>query len=190
MKLKDIVKISSGVNVRKDEFVSDGDLKYLTLADFNDSGVLKSKQDRSERLLRLNSRLEQNVLQDDDVLVVAKGKSFWAWRYKKKENEKVLASSLFFVLRIEDHSIDSMSLVMFINSFKIQRYLNSHAMGTSILGIRVQTLGEIDVVIPDRRMVERVWRLSELMDEKTVILKRQLELTEMYKKQLQGRLFD
>ena len=91
VKLKEIANIQFG---HYEQPSKDGSIPYLQAKHFNEFGQYIGENDT---FLEEDSKITANLLQDEDILFVAKGFRFFATLYKE-EFGNAIASSIFFPL--------------------------------------------------------------------------------------------
>jgi hypothetical protein len=108
VKLKDIATIQFGYYGQTSK---NGTIPYLQAKHFNEFGQYINEDDY---FLEENTKVTANLLQDDDILFVAKGFRFFATLYKQEFGNAV-ASSIFFILRVNKSKIIPAYLVSVMN---------------------------------------------------------------------------
>lgn len=166
-KIKDIATIQTGFFAKP---VSKGEVAYLQAKHFDQSGELAEKLYPD---LDLDSRIEKHLLREGDVLFAAKGsKNFAAWY----ENDKMpaVASTSFFVVRLNDENILPGYLTWFLNHSGTQTLLKAQARGSSIASISKVVLAELEIPIPSIQKQELILRIFKLRNKERN-LKQQIE---------------
>ena len=153
--LKHITSIQTGVFTKP---IQKGEIVYLQARHFDENGVL------SETLypdLNADSKIHKHLLKKGDVLFAAKGTKNFATCY---ENDNVLAvaSTSFFVIRLQDKNVLPGYLTWFLNHPNIQRKLKGEARGTSIASISKVVLAELEISVPDLRKQELILNIYKL----------------------------
>lgn len=165
--LKHIASIQTGVFAKP---IQKGKIVYLQAKHFDGNGEL------SETLypdLDFNSKIEKHLLKKGDVLFAAKGsKNFAAWY----EDDKIsaVASTSFFVIRINEKNVLPRYLAWFLNHPKTQTLLKGQARGSSIASISKAVLSELEIPIPNIQKQELILRIFKLRNRERN-LKQQIE---------------
>lgn len=134
-KLKEIANIQFGYYGQPS---NDGTITYLQAKHFNEFGQYIGDDDT---LLEEDAKSTANLLQNDDILFVAKGFRFFATIYKKEFGDAI-ASSIFFILRVDKSKIIPEYLVSVLNLPKNLMYFQQSASGSSIPSIRKSELAD------------------------------------------------
>ena len=165
--LKHITSIQTGVFAKP---IQKGEIVYLQSKHFDESGEL------TEVLypdLKKDSNIDRHLLKKGDVLFAAKGtKNFAAW-YESDEIPAV-ASTSFFVIRLQDKNVLSGYLTWFLNHPSTQQLLKAYARGTSIASISKAVLSELKIPIPDIRKQQSILDIYKLRNKEKK-LKQQIE---------------
>ena len=165
--LKNITTIQTGVFAKP---IQKGEIVYLQSKHFDESGEL------TEILypdIKADSNIDRHLLKKGDVLFAAKGtKNFAAW-YEDDEIP-VVASTSFFVIRLQDKNVLPGYLTWFLNHPSTQQLLKAHARGTSIASISKVVLSELKIPIPDIRKQQLILNIYKLRN-KAKKLKQQIE---------------
>lgn len=165
--LKHITTIQTGVFAKP---IQKGEIVYLQSKHFDENGEL------TEILypdLNIDSKINKHLLEKGDVLFAAKGtKNFAAW-YERDEIPAV-ASTSFFVIRLQDKNVLPGYLTWFLNHPSTQQLLKAHARGTSIASISKAVLSELKIPIPDIRKQQLILNIYELRNKEKK-LKQQIE---------------
>ncbi len=178
--LKHITTIQTGVFAKP---IQKGDVVYLQAKHFDKNGEI------AEILypdLDANSKTDKHLLKKDDVLFAAKGsKNFAAWY----ENDKIpaVASTSFFVIRLNDKNILPRYLTWFLNHASTQIFLKGQARGSSIASISKAVLSELEIPIPDIQKQELILKIFKLRNKEKNI-KQQIE--NLREKEIQNLLFN
>jgi len=157
--LKDIANITTGIYEKGSP---SGDTYYLQAKYFNEYGKF-----REEAILRpeiqMDDRLARHLLQDEDLLIIAKGGNNRVCYYRKEIGQSV-ASSTFFVIRLREPSIIPEYLQWYFNTSKMQALFSSLSKGTHILSLSKKSLSKVKVEIPPLKQQQEVLKLQALWD--------------------------
>lgn len=133
IKLKNIANIHFGYYGQTSK---KGTIPYLQAKHFNEFGQYINENDY---FLEEDAKVTANLLQNDDILFVAKGFRFFATQYKQEFGNAV-ASSIFFIIRVDATKIIPAYLVSVLNLPKNLLYFQQSASGSSIPSIRKKEL--------------------------------------------------
>jgi len=166
--LKNITSIQTGVFAKP---IQKGEIVYLQARYFDENGEL------AETLypdLNTNSKIDKHLLKKGDVLFAAKGtKNFAAWY--ENDNIPAVASTSFFVIRLQDKNVLPGYLSWFLNHPETQLFLKAFARGTSIASISKAVLSELKIPVPTIQKQELILQLFKLRN-KEKNLKQQIEI--------------
>ncbi len=166
--LKHITSIQTGVFAKP---IQKGEIVYLQAKHFDENGEL------AETLypdLDADIKIQNHLLKKGDVLFAAKGtKNFAAW-YENEEMPAV-ASTSFFVIRLNDNNVLPGYLTWFLNHPNTQILLKGQAKGSSIASISKAVLSELEITIPNIQKQELILRIFKLRN-KEKNLKQQIEM--------------
>lgn len=166
--LKYITSIQTGVFAKT---VQKGEIVYLQARHFDENGEL------AETLypdLEADSKIHKHLLKKGDVLFAAKGaRNFAAWY----ENDTIpaVASTSFFVIRLNDTTVLPGYLVWFLNHPGTQTLLKGQARGSSIASISKAVLSELEIPVPTIQKQKLILQLYKLRN-KEKNLKQQIEI--------------
>jgi len=155
VKVKDIANIQFGYYGKPS---TKGTLPYLQAKHFNEFGLYIGENDN---FLEEDSRSIVNLLQNEDVLFVAKGFRFFATLYKE-EYGKAVASSIFFILRSDKTRIIPAYLVSVLNLPKNLLHFQQSGAGSSIPSIRKNELADFTFNLIPLEEQQKVVALQEL----------------------------
>lgn len=155
VKLKEIANIQFGYYGQPSKY---GTIPYLQAKHFNEFGQYIGENDT---FLEEDPKAMANLLQNEDILFVAKGFRFFATLYKQEFGNAV-ASSIFFIIRVDMTKIIPAYLVSVLNLPKNLLYFQQSASGSSIPSIRKSELADFSFnLIPIKEQL-KVIQLQEL----------------------------
>lgn len=134
-----------------------GTCKYLTASHF-DSNCQPTKFENS--YVAEGKKTEQYLLQKGDVLLAGKGHRLIAWAYQS-EMGKCIASSLFYVLKLEQDYILPQYLALFLNSTKPQHQLAFMSSGATIQSLPKNEMLELKIQIPSLDKQQQIVNLAQ-----------------------------
>lgn len=155
VKLKEIANIQFGYYGQPSKY---GTIPYLQAKHFNEFGQYIAENDT---FLEEDPKSMANLLQNEDILFVAKGFRFFATLYKE-DFGKAIASSIFFILSVDKSKIIPDYLVSVLNLPKNLMYFQQSASGSSIPSIRKSELADFTFNLIPLEEQQRVVALQEL----------------------------
>ena len=156
--LKDIANIKFGLYVKP---LDKGFAKYLQAKNFDDLGNLQSDIDA---FINIDNKNESHLLEDGDVLFVGKGFRNFAWTYYKSMGPAI-ASSIFYVIRVDKKIVIPEYIATLFNSHKYQGLFLSIGAGSSIPSIRKGEVENIRIKIPNLEVQNKIASISSLHSE-------------------------
>jgi len=179
-RLGNISSIQTGVFAKP---IREGEVVYLQSKHIDGEGGFVKELYAD---LKKDGRIEKHLLQKGDVLFAAKGTRNFAACYADDKIAAV-ASTSFFVIRLQDNSVLPEYLAWYLNHPRIQRKLKGCAKGTSIVSISKAVLVKLEITIPTvakQRMILDIYNLRKL-EKKT---KKKIE--ELREKEIQQILIN
>jgi restriction endonuclease S subunit len=155
IKIKEIANIQFGYYAQPSKF---GTIPYLQAKHFNDFGQYTGENDT---FLEEVPKSMANLLQNGDILFVAKGFRFFATLFNSTFGNAV-ASSIFFILSVDKSKIIPEYLVSVLNLPKNLMYFQQSASGSSIPSIRKSELADFTFNLIPLEEQKRVVALQEL----------------------------
>ena len=155
IKIKEIASIQFGYYGQPSKY---GTIPYLQAKHFNEFGQYIGENDT---FLEDGPKSMANLLHNEDILFVAKGFRFFATLYKEDFGEAI-ASSIFFVLRVDKTKINPGYLVSVLNLPKNLLHFQQSASGSSIPSIRKSELADFTFNLITLEEQQRVVALQEL----------------------------
>lgn len=178
--LKNITSIQTGVFAKP---IPKGEIVYLQAKHFDENGSL------AETLypdLNADGKITKHLLKHGDVLFSAKGsKNFATWY--ESDNIPAVASTSFFVLRLDDSKVLPAYLAWFLNHPNTQFLLKANARGTSIASISKVVLENLEIPIPNIQTQELILNIYKLRNNEKN-LKHKIE--NLREKQIQQQLLN
>lgn len=178
-KLGDISSIQTGLFAKTE---AEGDIVYLQSKHFDEEGLPKTSLHPD---LRTSPKLEKHLLQLGDILFAAKGAKNFAVAYKN-HNQPCIASTTFFIIRLNNDSILPEYLTWYINNPIVLQNIKAKATGTSMVSISKSVLEDLEVAIPDIHMQMAIIKIADL--RKTEIKLKQ-DLETLNEKLIQQQIF-
>lgn len=143
-KFKKLKEISSFVFGNHISDLANEGVKYLQVKNFDEYG---SFLDNVEQFVAYDEIGKNGLLNEGDILFVGKGMKFFAYKYDRRIGE-ALASSIFYIIRVDQSEILPDYLVCLLNHPKSMTYFNGVSAGSSIPSIRKSELGDFEVHLP------------------------------------------
>jgi len=142
MQIKEIVtSIKYGPHFRSRK---EGNTLYLKGNQFDDDYQFSMSNDSH---VDIDENDSKHLLEPNDVILAAKGFRNFAWRYSK-EHGACVASSLFYVIKLDTNIVHPDYFTMAINSPRIQHRLKNIGLGVTIPAIPKNELLRIRLDIP------------------------------------------
>lgn len=186
VKLKSIVSYSglfSGYSFRgKITPAKQGDLRVIQLKDVendyttigNDCIFVNKDQVKGKYYLK-----------DGDILFISKGANNYAIPFYADDNYPSVASSAFFIVRLDETKANANFVAWYINQSKVQQYLESQAMGTYTTSINRETIENIPILLPPISQQKKIANIAalaakeqnlynQLLEEKNRLIRTQL----------------
>lgn len=179
-KLKHIASIQTGVFAKP---IQKGEIVYLQARHFDANGDLEEALYPD---LDASARIERHLLKKGDVLFAAKGnKNFAAWY--ESDDVPVVASTSFFVIRLNDWNVLPGYLAWFLNHPDTQVILKGQARGSAIASISKAVLSELKIPVPTVQKQELILKITMLRNRESK-LKQQIE--NLREKEIQNLLIN
>lgn len=179
-KLEDMASITTGIYEKSQPA---GDTLYLQGKHFDESGGFREDLIVFQEL-QADERLSKHLLQDGDILLVAKGESNRACLYQEDIGQAV-ASSTFFVIRLTENGLLPLFLQWYFNTTYIQELLSGLSKGTQIASLSKKALSEIEIPIPPLKIQKQILEMQGLWNKEKSITIELLNLKDsMYQKLL------
>lgn len=174
-KLRHIATTTTGFYKKPD---SVGNAFYLHGKHFDQWGNLK-KDAVLPKDIWIDERTKKHVLKDKDLLFIAKGDNNRACMYYEQYG-KAVASSLFFVIRVDQRILIPEYLRWYINAPPIQSKLGLFSRGSHIPSISKKLLLELEVYVPPISIQRQILEVEELWQKEREITERILANKENY----------
>lgn len=141
VKLDEISKLSFGQHIKSP---SNNGIQFLQVKNFSEEGLFLNNVQNFVKVedIKPNILLEQN-----DVIFVSKGYKFFAYRYDESIG-KAIASSVFYVIRVNQDLVIPDYLVCILNQPKSIAYFMGASAGSSIPSIRKKELLDFEIPVP------------------------------------------
>lgn len=154
--------------------------KDLTGTGFSESSIKYITEQKAKELERFR-------LQRDDIVLARRGE-LGRCAVVREEQQGWVCGTGCFVLRPSDE-LDPDYLSAFLRSLEARTWLEAHSTGTVAMKmISLKTLGELPVVLPDLETQRAIGRTMRQLDERELLLREQLSLTEKIRRGALGGL--
>lgn len=178
--IKNITNIQTGLFAKP---LGEGDVIYLQVKHFNELGHLQSTLHGD---LLSHEISPKHLLKNGDVLFAAKGAKNFATVFENHNNPAV-ASTSFFVIRLNIQNVLPKYLAWFLNNHSTQTLLKAQAIGTAIPSISKQVLENLEITIPSIAKQEAILHIAKLRNQEKN-LKHEIEM--LREKQIQQRIIN
>lgn len=156
-----MVNVASAVNIRFGLYAQpeeSGPVDYLQARQFSDDGRMILQTDQ---YIKIEKKDEVHLLKDGDVLFVGKGNKLFSWCFEST-GRPTIASSIFFVLRPDQHIIYPQYLAAILNAPQSKAVFNQIGGGTNIFSIRKSELGAFQLPLLPMQQQKRIAALTTL----------------------------
>ena len=154
-KLENIAAIQTGIFAKP---INDGEVVYLQAKHFDETGNIISKLHPD--LFYSNVSIK-HLLLPGDVIFAAKGFKNFAAVYEA-HNLPAVASTSFFVIRLQKETVLPEFLAWFMNHPDTQAFLKANAYGTAMASISKAFLMEMEIPIPSLQIQLKILKISDL----------------------------
>jgi len=138
--------------------VESGTAIYLQVKDFDLNNQFSNEP---SAFLNLNDKSSKHLLRDGDVIFVAKGFRTFAWTYKESLGPAI-ASSIFFVIKVDKTEILPEYLTTLFNSTAYHQIFQQLGAGSSIPSMRKSELEALKIYIPSLELQKKTVTINEL----------------------------
>lgn len=168
--LKSIVQpggISSGFSFRgKIKASPRGNLRVVQLKDMENEYSVIGKDCT---LVDGKDIKEKHYLQLGDILFISKGANNFAIVFERQDDIPTVASSVFYVIRIDASKADPHYVAWFINSVGVQQYFQAYAAGTYSLSINREVVEGIPIILPPLDIQRKIAKVAKLAQKEQYI---------------------
>ncbi len=174
MEIREMASVYSGIYVSS--LIKEGDVFYLQARDFNSDREIVANLAPS---IAMHKNLEKHFLRAGDILLVAKGNTFFSAVFKDSHSPAV-ASSVFLVIRLFNFNIIHPNyLSWYLNLPKTQTMLHAMAKGTGISSISKKGLLELEIPVPTLEKQVLVLELAQIKKKESDIFNQIIALKEL-----------
>ena len=153
-KLIDIASIQSGLSAANQREMSEAkpgfvEVVCLTGNNLSENGLVKLKDSELKKVYVEQSRLEGHILQDQNILLMARGTNFRAALLKEYDlNVPSIASPNVFVIRCGEKILPEV-IVSFVNSGHGQALMDEIAIGSTVRSLSIAGLKNLEISVPE-----------------------------------------
>ncbi|MDM1461328.1 restriction endonuclease subunit S [Myroides odoratimimus] len=155
VKIKEIADFNFGYHISE---IQNQGILYLQAKNFDENGLYL---DNVENFIDKDTIKEEHLLRDGDILLVGKGMRFFAYKYEQSIG-KAIASSIFYLIRVDQDRILPDYLTCILNHSKSHKYFNSIGAGSSIPSIRKNELADYEIALPALEMQSKIVNIYNL----------------------------
>ncbi len=175
---KDIItSIKYGPHFRTEK---EGNVKYLKGNQFDEDFELTLFNDS---YIQIDADDKNVLLEENDVILAAKGFRNFAWKYSAEVGACV-ASSLFYVIKLNQEVINADYFTMAINAPRIQHKLKNVGLGATIPAIPKHELLRIKIAVPPMAEQLKAVEIYTLLNQQIRIERAILNKRLLIKKEL------
>lgn len=183
-KLSEIAELRSGYQGKITENPEAQTAKLIKLKDVSKEGIIHYDEIEEVKIERI---LPKHLLKKGDIIFKAKSGDNTAALIDKEEGN-LLATAHYILVSIKEaykEKISSEYLTMYFNSEYAQSYFKAHSEGSVLPIIKIGSLEELEVIVPNLEEQQQLSELYTLMlQEKSVMQKLMAER----EKQVAGKL--
>ncbi|TXE13477.1 restriction endonuclease subunit S [Algoriphagus aquimarinus] len=155
VKLGDITQLQFGLYTKPTE---EGNAVYLQAKHFDDLG---NQSEQIDTFAQIDQKNESHLLEDGDIILVGKGMRNFAWTYHK-DFGPAIASSIFFVIKVDQTRVIPDFLTTLFNMPQTQAYFLTLGAGSSIPSIRKSELEAFSFVLPSLELQQKAIAIKRL----------------------------
>ena len=181
--LNELSAISTGFYKRSK---TEGDTLYLQVKHFDQQGKFRQDVKFVSELL-MEDNLRKHLLQNDDLLMLAKGDNNRVLLYDEEIGQAV-ASSSFILIRITSQQLLPKYLMWYLNTNATQKQLYNLAKGSSIRSLSKKALGNIPIPIPTMTIQKQILTIYDTWKQERQLTQQLLEDKESYYEHLLVKL--
>ena len=164
-KLGEIAKIQFGLH--SSDIETEGTFKYIQVKNFSELNEFNLDECNC---INLKFNEQSHLLEDGNVLFVGKGLRNFAWTYRRELGSAV-ASSIFFVLKVNSNIVLPDYLTTVLNSTKYQNLFQQLGAGSSIPSIRKSEFEAITIDIPTFEVQKKIVAIKKNHSEDLALSK-------------------
>jgi restriction endonuclease S subunit len=161
--------IASGYSFRgKINGTPNGNLRVIQLKDMENEYTSIGKECI---LIDGDAIKEKYYLEQGDLLFISKGGNNFALVYDLDDALPAVASSVFYVIKIDVSKADPYFVAWYINKTPVQQYFQEHATGTYSLSINKEVVENIPLQLPPLEIQLKIAKVAQLAQKEQYIYK-------------------
>lgn len=173
--LKAIAQVQTGIYCKA---APEGRVLYLQAKHFDEQGRMKNEEALVPEVLP-ERKVERHLLQDKDLLLIAKGNHNQACMYRASWGPAV-GSTVFFIIRLQAKEVLPEYLQWYLNSRQVQKALAGQYRGTSIPSIPKQVLTEMQIPVPTLAAQQKILDFHQLWEQERNLMQQLLREKEYF----------
>lgn len=162
-KLKDICDIQFGCY---EQTILKGTIPCLQLKNFDENNQFLTNIDT---FVPHDKKTTKHLLCPEDILLPSKGNRLFAVLYQKEWGDMV-ASSIFYVIKVTSQNILPAYLSIVLNQPIYQQRLWQKGGGSNIFSLRKKELEDLTFPIPTLEIQDKIIKINSLHQKKTVLI--------------------
>lgn len=112
---------------------------------------------------------EKYYLEMGDILFISKGANNFATVYDLKDGVATVASSVFYVIKVDTSKANPYYVAWYINKKRVQQYFTTHASGTYSLSINKEVVEDIPLILPSLEIQRKIANVARLAQKEEYI---------------------
>jgi Type I restriction modification DNA specificity domain len=162
--LQELASITTGVYQKASP---SGDTFYLQGKHFDEQGKLREDVFLTPEL-QMDRKLKHHLLEDSDILLMAKGESNRACLFESHTGNAV-ASSIFIIIRLKSRELSPKFLQWYLNTPQTQNILAGQSRGTHTLSLSKGVLESLEVPVPTLEVQHKILVVHELWQREKML---------------------
>lgn len=134
--LKEYVTITRGYRGKPTNNESKDKCKYVKLSNILNGEIIKDDLE----IIDYDESMNKNLIQDKDILITARGSRFESAIIRVDDNEKILCSDAFFIVRVVNNNLNPYYLNVYLNSELGQQAIFTNQIKSVVLIINANGL--------------------------------------------------
>ena len=166
--LKELSKIQFGCY---DSALPKGEILYLQLKNFDENNQFLANVDA---FVKEDEKYTKNLLLANDILLPSKGNRIFATLFQAQWG-KAVASSIFYVLRVDTSIVLPTYLVAILNLPQYQQQLWQMGGGSNIFSLRKKELEDLPIPLPPPKIQQQISDLNLLFQQKNILRQQMIQ---------------
>lgn len=181
LQLNEIIQHSgvfSGYSFRgKIKHIPDGEVRVVQLKDISSD---YSKIEENCFFINGEKIKSKFFLEKGDILFTSKGTNNYALTYNGIDKKPTIASSAFFVIRVDKTKVNPYFVAWYMNQSPVQNYFKQKETGSYTKSISSKALLETPIKVPTLQKQENISKLADLASKEQEIYTQLKRLTKTY----------